>query len=29
VLSGLTAGDALVIAAPRDVADGTRVEVRP
>lgn len=29
VLSGLTAGDSLVISAPRDLADGTRVEVRP
>ena len=29
VLSGLTTGDAVVISAPRDLADGARVEVRP
>ena len=29
VLSGLNAGDAVVTSAPRDIADGARVEVRP
>jgi RND family efflux transporter MFP subunit len=29
VLSGLNAGDAVVISATREIADGTRVEVRP
>jgi len=29
VLSGLSAGEKLIFPAPRDLADGTRVEVRP
>ncbi len=29
VLSGLQPGDAVVISAPRDIADGSRVEVQP
>ena len=29
VLSGLQPGDAVVISAPRDIADGSRIEVQP